>query len=87
MELYKGRVFMKELYDSFSKQGVPMMRFVRNETGGKVKYMQGTRLLKGQKRFVRDGRQWLVEEIPMKEVMQQGDFNFEKFTELEYFFH
>jgi DNA-directed RNA polymerase len=86
-DLYKDRVFMRELYDSFSRQGVPMKRFVRNETGGKIRYVQGTRLLKGQERFVRDGRQWIIEEIPMKEVMQQGDFDFKKFTELEYFFH
>ena len=86
-ELYKGRVFMKELYDSFSKQGVPMKRFVRNETGQKVKYTQNTKLVGKQERFARDGRVWVIEPIPLEEVLDQGKFDFKDFNKLEYFFH
>jgi DNA-directed RNA polymerase len=86
-ELYKDRVFMKELYDTFSKQGIPMNRFVRTETGAKLRYKQGMRLTGNQERFIRDGRAWVIEPIPMKEVMEQGSFDFKRFNELEYFFH
>lgn len=86
-DLYKNRVFMRELYDSFKKQGIPMMRFVRGEAGNKMAYKQGMKLLGKQERFIRDGRAWIVEPIPLEEVMEQGDFDFKKFKELEYFFH
>jgi hypothetical protein len=45
------------------------------------------KLLGKQERFIRDGRAWIVEPIPLEEVMKQGDFDFKKFSELEYFFH
>jgi DNA-directed RNA polymerase len=86
-ELYKDRVFMKELYDTFSKQGIPMNRFVRTKTGAKMAYKQGMKLKGKQERFIRDGRAWVIEPIPMKEVLEQGSFDFKKFNELEYFFH
>ena len=41
LEMYKGKNFMEFLYDEFSKQGVAMKRFVRNEKGLKVRSKDG----------------------------------------------
>ena len=72
LEMYEGKNFMLYLFDNFKKQGVKMKRFVRNEKGIKIKDGKGG---------------FLTEDIPMSEIEDFGDYNFEDFEKLEYFFH
>ena len=72
LEMYKGKNFVQFLAEEFESQGVAMKRYVRNSKGTKVRGDDG---------------EWLIEDIPLGEISQQGTYNFEDFMELEYFFH
>ena len=72
LEMYEGKNFMRYLYDNFKEQGITMKRFVRSEKGMKVKDGKGG---------------FLTEDIPLSEVEAMGDYDFQGFEKLEYFFH
>jgi DNA-directed RNA polymerase len=72
LEMYQGKNFMEFLYSNFKSQGIKMKRYVRTENGQKIKDGKGG---------------FLIEDIPLEEVKDLGDYDFKDFEKLEYFFH
>ena len=72
LEMYQGKNFMEILVKNFEKQGVMMKRFKRTEKGMRIRGEDG---------------EWVIEDIPLDKIFKQGDYNFDDFMKLDYFFH
>ena len=72
LELYKDKNFLKILVDDFKSKGIEMKKFQRTDKGMRIRGDDG---------------EWLVENIDLEDMFRQGDYNFDEFMELEYFFH
>jgi DNA-directed RNA polymerase len=79
-EFYKGKNWLEDLYTNFKKQGVPMLRYKRDSNGKKIKKRVKTLFGGSEVQFV-------TEPIPLSEIRELGDYDFEDFKKLEYFFH
>lgn len=79
-EFYKDRNWLEELYNHFKKQGVPMLRYKRDANGRKIK-----KTIK--KLFGGTEEVFETEPIPLSEIRDLGDYDFEDFDKLQYFFH